>query len=232
MGRPINHKYFGDQNPNATNQAQQTGGEGVASVTIASPIAASLDAATTTVTFSAPQIAGGKRATGTAVIDGNKDLTGITITSPGTGYTSVPTVTVVDSDNSETLNLTSGSGGVTIALTSSAVKNALAVQARYSSTNRTSGNDIVRQVGSKRFVVNTQDGQRVFTLVTRTPSAAGEMAILATDQGGATYWVSKLYNRTCRLVNVSGTPEFADGVKVKWSYTASTANGVVSLANA
>lgn len=229
MGRPINHRYFGDLNKNATNQTNQTGGEGVASVTIASPIAASLDAATTTVTFSAPQIAGGRTATGTAVIDGNKDLTGITITDAGTGYTAVPTITVVDSDNAETLNLTSGSGGVTVALTASQ-PNALAVQARYSTTNRTSGNDIVKQVGSKSFIVKTQDGQRKFTLVAQTPAAAGEMAIVATDTGGATYWVTKLYNRTCRLVNKTGTPLFADGAQVKWGLTAAT--GVVSIANA
>lgn len=229
MGRPINHRYFGDLNKNATTQGNQTGGEGVASVTIASPIAATLDAATVTVTFSAPQIAGGRRATGTAVIDGSKDLTGITITDPGTGYTAVPTISIVDSDDSETLSLTSGSGGVTVALTAS-TQNALSVQARFSGTNRTSGNDIVRQVGSKRFIVKTQDGQRVFTLVTRTPAAAGEMAIVATDADGATYWVSKLYNRTCRLVNKTGTPLFGDGVKVKWGLT--TASGVVSITNA
>src|SRR5262249_24584314 len=45
-----------------------------------------------TVTFSAPQQAGGIRATGTATIV-NGVVTGVTITDRGTGYTAVPTVT-------------------------------------------------------------------------------------------------------------------------------------------
>ena len=81
MGRPVNKRNFGD--PNYATTGEKVGGESVASVVIAAPIAASLDAETTTVTFSAPQIAGGERATGTAVIDGNGDLTGITITNSG-----------------------------------------------------------------------------------------------------------------------------------------------------
>lgn len=229
MGRPLNHRFFGDLNKAASNQAQQTGGEGVASITIASPIAASLAGATTTVTFSAPQIAGGRTASGTAVIDGNGDLTGITLTDGGTGYTTRPTITVVDSDDSETLTLTSGSGGVTITLTTD-IRNALAVQARLTTTNRTSGNDIIAQKGSKSFRVRTQDGVGTFKLVTHTPNAALQMAIEATDTGGATYWVQKITGRVCTLVNKSGTPLFADGVKVKWGLTA--ASGVVALTNA
>lgn len=230
MGRPVNKRNFGDPNYAAT--GEKVGGESVASVAIAAPIAASLDAGTTTVTFSAPQIAGGETATGTAVIDGNGDLTGITITNSGSGYTSVPTISVVDSDDSETLSLTSGSGGVTVTLTTTRV-NAIAVQAITSgSTNRTSGNDIIRQVGSKRFRVASQDGTAVCTLKGATPTAAGEMTIIATDSGGATYHVTKLYNRTCRLVNISGSPEFSNGVKVRWTLGSAEANAVVTIANA
>lgn len=231
MGRPINHKYFGDQNPNATQQSEQTGGEGVASVAVTGTFSGKTPGTYTipASVISAPQIAGGKKATMTLTYLTDSTAT-VAVVSPGTGYTGTTTI------SGAALQALGGAGTGTIVLTATmtatSVKNALAVQARYSGSNATSGNDIVRQVGSKRFVVNTAAGQRVFTLVTRTPAAAGEMAILATDQGGATYWVSKLYNRTCRLVNVSGTPEFADGVKVKWNFTASTANAVVSLANA
>lgn len=229
MGRPVNKRNFGDPNYAAT--GEKVGGESVASITIAAPIAAELVAASTTVTFSAPQIAGGQTATGTAVIDENGDLTGITITDSGSGYTSVPTISVVDTDGPETLNLTSGSGGVTIALTSTRV-NAIAVQAITSgSTNRTSGNDIIKQVGSKRFRVASQDGTAVCALKGATPTAAGEMTIIATDSGGATYHVSKLYNRTCRLVNINGTPEFADNVKVRWTLGSAVASTVVTIAN-
>lgn len=49
----------------------------------------------TTVTFSAPQTAGGTRATGTVTLTAGA-VTAITITNPGSGYTSAPTVTIVD----------------------------------------------------------------------------------------------------------------------------------------
>jgi hypothetical protein len=49
------------------------------------------------VTFSAPDVAGGTRATGTATrADGV--ITAIVITNPGSGYTSAPVITVVDPD--------------------------------------------------------------------------------------------------------------------------------------
>lgn len=230
MGRPVNKRNFGNPNYAATGEA--VGGEGVSAIAIAAPIAASLNAETTTVTFSAPQIAGGQTATGTAVIDGNGDLTGITITDSGSGYTSRPTISVVDSDGPETLTLTHGAGGVTITLTSNRT-DAIAVQAITSgSTNRTSGNDIIKQVGSKKFKVRSQDGTAVCKLAGATPAAVGEMTIIATDSGGATYHVTKLYNRTCRLVNIGGTPEFSNNVKVRWTLGSAEATVSVSLAKA
>lgn len=63
----------------------------------------------TTVTFSAPP-PGGVTATGTLTIEGGV-ITGLTITNPGSGYTSAPTVTVTDT------NPTPGSGAnITAAL--------------------------------------------------------------------------------------------------------------------
>jgi phage tail sheath protein FI len=59
------------------------------------------------VTFSAPQIAGGVTATGTAVLSGDT-VVDITITNPGSGYTSAPTVTLGDAP----------SGGITAEATS------------------------------------------------------------------------------------------------------------------
>lgn len=49
-----------------------------------------------TVAFSAPNVAGGIQATGSAVVEDGV-ITEITITEPGSGYTSAPTVTVTDS---------------------------------------------------------------------------------------------------------------------------------------
>jgi hypothetical protein len=64
--------------------------DGVASVTITNPGVGYVTPPT--VTFSAPQNAGGTTATGTATITGGV-VTSVTITNPGSGYTAAPTVT-------------------------------------------------------------------------------------------------------------------------------------------
>lgn len=242
MGRPLNKKFFGQTNIATTGEG--VGGEGVASVTIAAPIAASLAAGTTTVTFSAPQVPGGETATGTAVIDGAGDLTGINITNSGSGYTSLPTITVVDSDDSETLNLTSGAGGVTVALTSgaSARQNSITVTA-YIPASGAAGyisgaggssavtGDIIRQVGSNKYVVQTAQGIGRVTLVTSAPGA-GEARIAATDSAGETYWVTKLTAHRARLTQNSGGGGslYATGDTAPWSFDPA-AGSVVQIAN-
>jgi phage tail sheath protein FI len=69
---------------------------GVASATVVA--GGSLYSANPTVTFSAPQTSGGVTATGTATVVGGV-ITGITITEPGSGYTSA-TVTITDTTGS------------------------------------------------------------------------------------------------------------------------------------
>jgi hypothetical protein len=229
MGRPLNHRYFGDNNQNATNNTEQTGGEGVASVAAVTGLTGMTAGGPFTIAaadITAPQIAGGKKAvltfTATSATAGT-----VAVVSPGTGYTSAPTVTVRGA-------LAGGSTTATptATLTTSSVPNALSVQAITSgSTNRTSGNDIIRQTGSKRFQVRTQDGVAICKLVQATPAAVGEMAIVATDSASGTYWVRKITNRTVVLVQNSGS-QFASGKPVKWTL-GSAVNGVsVTLANA
>ncbi|HVS38708.1 MAG TPA: choice-of-anchor Q domain-containing protein, partial [Gemmataceae bacterium] len=64
--------------------------DGVGSVAITDPGTGYTTAPT--VTFSAPQMAGGTTTTGVAVITGGV-VSGVTITNPGSGYTTAPTVT-------------------------------------------------------------------------------------------------------------------------------------------
>jgi len=96
MGRPIKSKFFGNRNypyDNAnTGGTTGVGGEGVASVTFSN--SGTLYSQGTTVTFGAPNVSGGVRATGTPVIDAAGLLRSVTITTTGTGYTSAPTLTV------------------------------------------------------------------------------------------------------------------------------------------
>jgi len=229
MGRPLNKKYFANTNYKADGEG--VGGEKLASVVIAAPIAASLAALTTTVTFSAPQITGGQTATGTAVIDGNGDLTGITITDAGSGYTAVPTISVVDSDNSETLSLTSGSGGVTVTLTTSSRVNGIKCEAQIGSggSEVTTG-DIIKQEGSRLYKVQTSDGTAVCKLVTTANLGANEMSITATDSDAGTYYVKKLTAHKATLIPIDGV-QFISGQTAKWDFTTTVAGSQVTIAN-
>jgi hypothetical protein len=221
MGRPLDHKFFGDMN---LSFGGNVGGEGVASIVgvsgltgmTAAATALSIDAAQIT----APQITGGTKPVLTFVA--NAATTGtITIVSAGSGYTSAPTVTVFG-------NLSAGgSGTATPAATlTSGRLNTFSPQVRISGTNRTSGNDIISQKGSKRFLCQSQDGVGVCKLVARTPAAALEMAIAATDSQSNTYWVKKISKNKVQLVQnslVGATWDIADGDTAKWTITGSAA---------
>ena len=218
MGRPLSKKFFGgDYNYRLTGKA--VGGEGVASVTVGGVNNSSGYTTGDAVTFTAPQIVGGQTATGTIVATAGA-IVSITIVNAGSGYTSVPTVTAATG--------TLGTTTLTAVLTSGAAArcNAIAPQVRISSTNRTSGNDIVKQKGSKRFVCTSQDGTAVCKLVAATPSNAGEMAIVATDSQSNTYWVKKITLNKVELVQnslVGATWDIADGDTAKWTITGSAA---------
>jgi len=93
MGRPIKKKFFGNlYNNQADLNFSGIGGEGVASVTFTN--SGTYYSQGTTVSFSAPQVAGGTQATGTPVIDSNGLLRIVTITNAGSGYSSAPTLSV------------------------------------------------------------------------------------------------------------------------------------------
>lgn len=66
------------------------------------------------VTFSAPP-SGGVQATGTVTVNGSKQITGITVTNGGTGYTSKPTITLINkgSGKSASWTVNTVSDGVT-----------------------------------------------------------------------------------------------------------------------
>lgn len=212
MGRPLNHKYFGDLN------VDNVGGEGIASVTVGGVNNSSGYTTGDAVTFSAPQIAGGTTATGTIVATAGA-IVSITITNSGSGYTSGTATAATGTIGTTTLTVVLTSGA-------SARRNVIMPQVRVTTTNRTSGNDILKQVGSKRFKVKSQDGTAVCKLVAATPSAAGEMAIVATDTQSNTYWVKKISGRKVELTQnslVGATWDIADGDTAKWTITGSAA---------
>ena len=151
-------------------------------------------------------------------------VTGITVTNVGSGYTSAPTIT-----------FSTGTIGtlVTTASLTSTQQNAILPQAvTVGSTNRTTGNDIIKQVSTRRYKVQSQDGTAICTLQTATPSAAGQMIIVATDSTACTYYVTKLTKNKATLSRFGGgSYEFADGAAVTWTLASPTANTTVQLAN-
>lgn len=222
MGRPLSKKFFGESNPD------DVGGEGIASVTAPAGTLATLVNGTYSIpaaSITAPQITGGTKPTLSVVVTGTTTYT-VTVVTAGSGYTTAPTITFAGT-------VAGGSGSATPVATltsgASARTNVIAPQAiTVGSTNRTSGNDIIKQVGSKRFKVRSQDGTAVCKLVAATPAAAGEMAIAATDSQGSTYWVKKINKNKVELVqNTDGGTGFdvPEGDTAKWTITGSAEAG-------
>ena len=161
----------------------------------------------------------------TGAVATSGQITGLTITNPGAGYTSAPTPTYSTG--------TIGTLAFTYTL-STTQQNGIVPQAvTVGSTNRTSGNDIIKQVSTRRYKVQTQDGTAICTLQTATPSAAGQMIIVATDSTGCTYYVTKLTKNKATLTRFGGgSYEFADGSQTPWTLASPTLNTNVQLANA
>lgn len=211
MGRPIKKIFIGERS------GVGAGGEGLASVTVVTGTSSGFvndEAALIT----APDLEGGVQAEGT-VVSGGGALDDVTVTVQGSGYTSPPTITFTTG--------TIGTGTATGVLTTGGNPVILAT-AFIPVGDGGSANvnaDIEAQKGKTIFRVTTSEGTGECNLVDPatglahgTPNAGGEMQIIATDSGGATYSVTQLYNNHVILENIGGSPEFADGVKVKWAH--------------
>lgn len=198
MGRPIKKIFIGERVGNA-------GGEGVASVAVGGVNNSIGYTDGDALAITAPDIPGGVQATATinetaGVIDS------ITVTEEGSGYTSAPTVTAPTG--------TLGTTTLTAVLTATGA-NVIASTAYITASNENA--DMIAQKGTKTYRVTTSEGTGECTLVASTPNAVGEMAIAAVDSGAATYWVTKLMNRTVRISENSGGGEFAEGAIVQWA---------------
>lgn len=238
MGRPIQKKYFA--NTNVALDGEGVGGESFSAVSVLTT--GTLFSTTTNYTWSAsaPQIAGGQAASGTVAIGSDGRVSSLAIGNAGSGYTSTSSVTVTVSP------ATTGSAATFhVALTASARADGIAIYA-YLPANGTAGlvsgsggtqrllGDIVRQVGSTKYMVRTSEGLgRVKLVSDGVANAAGEADITATDSSGKTYYVIKLNARKAKLKQYGASGhEFADGSWVKWNFDNAVENVSVSIANA
>ena len=237
MGRPLNHRYFGDLNFYTT--GKDVGGEAIASVTNPAGTLASLVNGTYAIppaSIGAPDIAGGVKPVLNVVVTGATAYT-VVVVSGGAGYTSAPTITFAGS-------VAGGSGSATpVATLSTALTNSITVTA-YIPASGTAGYisgaggssavanaDIVRQTGTRSYVVETSQGVGRCTLKATAASAAGEMNIIATDSASGTYYVTKLTNRKAYITRGTGT-QFATGDVVAWTLGSAVLNTSVSITNA
>jgi hypothetical protein len=221
MGRPIKKKFFGNTNTGITGQG--VGGEAVATIAKNNTGTDYTTSTTISLTFTAPQIAGGAAATGNVTTNELGNVATVTLTDGGSGYTSAPTAIV-----------TGGTTGTTATFTvalSTTLQNAIAGNA-YVAGGSAKSFDIIKQEASKRYLVRTADGTDQCKLVTTSTLAAGEMNIVATDWNGSTYWVRKLTARRAILVQdtVSGSFLISNGASTGWTLGSSTGT-IVTLAN-
>ena len=197
MGRPIKKIHIGER---GTGNA---GGEGVASITISGTADIGI-IDNDPLVISEPDLVDGVQAAGYVVSAGG-DIDSVVISEAGTGYTSAPTVTTLN-QATRTLTAVLTTNGPAV----------ISASAFVAATNLYA--DIKSQKSTTRYRVATAEGTLDCTLVQATPSAVGEMAIVATDSAGGTYWVQKLFNNTVILTQSGTGPwEFATNDKVKWA---------------
>lgn len=227
MGRPIKKKFFANLNDPYQNQATGgttgVGGESLASVAIATT--GTLYVSTATATVSAPQITGGTRATVTIAVSTVTGGVSVVSFTPGSGYTSTPTVTVSPATTGTTATFT-------VALTTTR-QEGIVTSAWVPGGLSAKDADIMKQEGTRRYLVNNSDGQGICKLVGADPAEAGEMSIVATDVNGSTYYVTKLTARKANLTRKAmvGSYEYTSGSVTRWSMAAAT-TGTVSISNA
>jgi hypothetical protein len=157
----------------------------------------------------------------------------ISVTQQGSGYIGTPSLSwsVVNGGtmpSAQTVTMGTDSGVVG---TTDNQENSIVIRANVTGSGSTGAIcDIIRQVSTRRYKVTDGTNVGVVELGTDATPADGAGYIIATDSGGATYFVTKLTAHKATLVNISGTPLFADDTAVPWDFTAST--GVVSIENA
>ena len=150
-------------------------------------------------------------------------IASVTIGEDGGGYTSAPAITV------------SGNATLTAVLTTGDV-NAILAEAYVVSANELA--DIIKQVASRRFKVETSEGIAKCRLIggldgdPTIPNAVGLMMIEAQDSGGNEYNVYKLTAHRATLKQKGGAGhEFDDNTSVPWTFDAATLNETVKIIN-
>ena len=154
-----------------------------------------------------------------ATLNVNYGVLSIAVGTAGAGYTVAPAVSLSGGNATVTSVLTSGTGGNAIVMTGRIV------------AGSTVALDVIKQTGSRRYLVTDGTNTGVVTLVADAVDAAGEANIVATDSAGGTYYVTKLTAHRALLTRGTGT-QFATGQSVPWTLGNATLNTTVKIPNA
>jgi hypothetical protein len=154
-------------------------------------------------------------------------ITGITITEPGSGYTTVPNVTL-STGTQGTLTVTAAFAADTGAVGSATYEeNAILMTARLTGGSAVVV-DILKQVSTNRYRVT--DGTRTGTVKLKASVAttAGEGSVRLVDTDGGTYFATKITARRAIITRGTGVQAaFVTGTSVKWNMTAATATSLL-----
>lgn len=230
IGRPIKKKFFGNLNQ-PREKTTGVGGESVNTVAINNSGTLYTTSTTIAATFTAPQIKGGATATGRVTTNAVGNVATITLLTPGSGYTTAPTLIVNGGTTGTTATF------VVSLFATSVTQNAIAFTSYLTTgTAAVSAGDIIKQESSRRYLVQNSQGTGQCALVASESLAPGQMRIIATDFTGATYYVTKLTARRANLVNRTNTGTAlvsipAGGIAASgWTLGAATGT-VVTIAN-
>ena len=235
MGRPIKKQFFGSLTKNQAKLAGGTtgvGGEGIASVAAQPGNVGSMRTGTYAIpaaSIGAPQIAGGRKPTLNAVVSASNTY-GVTVVTAGSGYTSAPTITF----NASITTSTATGSAVPIATLTSNRPDTISFTSRIIGGTAQTAGDIIKQEGSRRYLIQNSDGKGICKLVTTATGSliVGQMNIVATDWNGSTYFVSKLTAHKAVLVRSTASTAFlvGNGISTRWTLAAATGT-VVTIAN-
>ena len=155
------------------------------------------------------------------------------------GTTSVTLSKTMTASTSSMLITFSGQGSgltVTTALTTNRTDSIAFASYLTGGSMRTTG-DILKQEGSRRYLIQNTDGKGICNLVGKANGSlvAGEMNIIATDFNGNTYYVTKLTARKARVLRAvdDGSDSdwlVEDGASTGWTLGASTGT-ILSIAH-
>jgi len=157
-------------------------------------------------------------------------ITGITITEPGSGYTTVPAVTL-STGTQGTLTVTAAFAADTGAVGSATnEENTILMTARLTGGSAVVV-DILKQVSTNRYKVTDGTRTGIVKLKSSVATAAGEGSVRLLDSVGGTYFATKITARKATVTRGTGTA-FATGASVKWNMTAAVLGDSLLIDNA